>query len=155
MDKIDIRLVWTKFEDSHFSSLSHLFSLAQYEYLIVTVVFPCTHLFHHTLLIYSFEAISAFSKILRCTQTKLSDFSVSEASCSLLLPLSWIMLLKAFMKYLHCFLLQISNHGYATMKKELMFILWHISSKTRQQQWSVENIYIQNTFHSVFWFVNC
>lgn len=66
-----------------FLHLSHLVSLAQYQYFVTTVIVPCTHLFNHSLvfLTHSFAAISAFSKILRRNQTKLCDRSVSEASC--------------------------------------------------------------------------
>lgn len=66
---------------------------------------------------------------------------------------SWITLLKAFMKCLHFLLIQISNDGYATVKKEIILILWHISSKTRHQQLSVENIYIRAYFRVSFCFL--
>lgn len=50
--------------------LSHLFSLAQYEYFIEIMIIPCTHLFNHAApWIHPFTPTPAFTKILRCNQS--------------------------------------------------------------------------------------
>lgn len=134
---------------------SHLFSLAQYEYFIEIVIVPCTHLFNHaTLWIHPFTPTPLLAKYWDAIKA-VRLFSVWSKLLITVATVSWITLLKAFIKYLQCLLIQISNHGYATVKKERMLLLGHISSKTRQQQPSVENVYIQSTFQSVFWFFNC